>query len=72
MALEAHNARYQQQREDALTAAYLGAYWQRVKRMPRLEEVLADLRPKSRREPQSSEDMLRTVKRLQARIGKEG
>jgi hypothetical protein len=68
--LEAYNEKEQQKREESLTAAYMSAYFQRVKRMPSLKQVLEDSRPR-RSVPQTPDQMLAAVKMLQAQFGGE-
>jgi len=53
---------------DRLTIAYLGAYWQRVKRMPELKKLLASEPKKSE---QSPEQILAEIKRMNAAMGGE-
>jgi len=68
--LEAHNERLQHQREDMLTQAWLTASWQRARRMPPLRQVLEQSRPRHTK-PQTPEQMLTVVKRLQAKYERE-
>ena len=70
--VEEYNERRQQQREQALTPAYMAAYWQRVRRPPSLKKVLQDARPKVVK-PQSPEQMLAFAMQFNARMtGREG
>jgi hypothetical protein len=68
--LEAHNEQLQRQREDLLTQAWLTANWQRARRLPPLRQVLEQLRPR-RTQPQSDDQMLAVVKRLQVSFERE-
>jgi hypothetical protein len=52
--------------EDKLILTWLGAYWQRVKKMPTLKEVLNPTKPKKQNTP---EEMLEEVKRLNEALG---
>lgn len=47
--------------------AYMAAYWQRVKKMPSLKEVLGEAQPKLKK--QDANDMLEVVKRLNQAMG---
>lgn len=58
--------RLHMEEEKNIVSAYLGAYWQRVKRMPNLKEVLSDIRPKKE---QTAEDMLAQIKAINAAMG---
>lgn len=70
MIVEQYNEIRQQQREDALTTAYMAAYWQRVKKMPSLKKLLEDTKPK-KLTPQTPEQMFKAVKQLQANLERE-
>jgi len=71
LVVDEYNYCRQQQREDMYTNAYLSAYWQRVKRMPSLKEVLESIQPKESEE-QTPDEMFEAVKRLQAKLDREG
>lgn len=71
LVVDEFNYRRQLQREDMYTNAYLSAYWQRVKRMPSLKEVLESIQPKESEE-QTPDEMFEAVKRLQAKLDREG
>jgi hypothetical protein len=58
--------RMKQKQEDRIVAAYLSAYWQRVKKLPSLKSILEENKPKK---PQTVEDMLEEIKRLNAAMG---
>lgn len=58
--------RLKQEQEDRIVAAYLSAYWQRVKKLPSLKSILEENKPKK---PQTAEDMLEEIKRLNAAMG---
>jgi lipopolysaccharide biosynthesis protein len=58
--------RMKQEQEDRIVAAYLSAYWQRVKKLPSLKSILEENKPKK---PQTVEDMLEEIKRLNAAMG---
>lgn len=64
----------QQDRENAIVAAYLNALWQRSKKMPKLKKVLADMKPKDPKSltPQTPEQMLAAAMRWQARFERKG
>lgn len=51
--------------ERMITYAYMGAYLQRAKRMPRLDKLLEDKNKKAR----TAEDMLEMIKGLNASFG---
>lgn len=65
--IHAFNKKTKQDHEDRLVMTYLGAYWQRVKKMPSLKEVLNDTPRESKK--QSAENMLEVVKRLNLAMG---
>jgi hypothetical protein len=61
------NKKIKQEHEDRITMAYLGAYWQRVKKMPSLKEVLGESNAGSK--DQDASAMLEVVKRLNMAMG---
>lgn len=66
MVLNAFNKRTKQEQEDRITAAYLTAFWYRVKEMPSLKEILGkDNEP----EEQTAVDMFEEIKRINAAFG---
>lgn len=56
------------QNKERITAAYMGAYFERVKKMPDLQKLL-DNEPQEKKKGQSATDMLAEVKRLNAALG---
>lgn len=58
--------RLKQEQEDRIVAAYLSAYWQRVRKLPSLKSILEENKPKK---PQTAQDMLEEIKRLNAAMG---
>lgn len=68
--LDAYKERQQRQREDMLTQAWLIANWQRTKRLPPFNQVLEQSRSKKTK-PQTPEQILAAVKRLQAQYERE-
>ncbi|MCA0754904.1 hypothetical protein KP806_07565 [Paenibacillus sp. N4] len=67
--LEQYGKREKMKDETAVTQAYLTAHWQRVKKMPSLEKVLKGDKPKRPKKPQTAEDMLEEIKRVNAAMG---
>lgn len=65
--IKVFNERQKQQKEDDLVLTYLGAYWQRVKKMPSLKKVLGQEKPKQ----MTAEEMLNKVRQLNAALGGE-
>lgn len=59
--LEVYEEESKQKQDDLITQAYLGAYWQRVKEMPKLKDLLHGQVEKKKQSPQ---DMLNMVKAL--------
>lgn len=53
--------------EEKITLAYLGAYWQRVKRMPSLKKVLG--KESTEKRQQTAADMLEEIKKINAAMG---
>lgn len=66
--IKAFNENRKQDQEEKLTLTYLGAYWQRVKKMPRLKDILGKTQPKK---SMSSKQMLTMVRHLNAAFGGE-
>ena len=56
-------------RDNSLVLTYLGAYWQRVKEMPSLDEVLGREPKKKEVAAQTPEQMLEKIKALNAAFG---
>lgn len=66
--IEAYSERLRQEQNDGITLAYLGAYWNRVKRMPGLNNILGKTEKKIEQTP---EQMLAAVKAMHAAMGGE-
>lgn len=60
LAIDVFNENQQTEQENRLTQAYLTAYWQRVKDMPKLQDIIN----KKEKKPTSPESMLNMVKAL--------
>ena len=54
--------------KDLITQAYFTAYFQRVKKMPKLEKLLNDVERKQKKK-QTAEEMFEVVKRLNSALG---
>jgi replication initiation and membrane attachment protein DnaB len=54
--------------KDLITQAYFTAYFQRVKKMPKLEKLLNDVDRKLKKQ-QTAEEMFEVVKRLNSALG---
>jgi hypothetical protein len=52
--------------DEKVTLTYLGAYWQRIKKLPRLEKILGKEQPKKQMTP---EEMFNVVKKLNGAFG---
>lgn len=65
----AHNKREVNLREEGLINAYANAYWGRVKKMPRLDDLLKKSNESRVKKPQSDKQMLQMVKNLNAAFG---
>ncbi len=61
-----YNNRMAKEEEEKLILAYLGAYWNRVKRMPSLKSVLGKNPVEKKMSP---EEMLNEIKKLNASMG---
>lgn len=66
--VEAYNRKRKEDHEEKLIVAYLGAYWQRVKKMPSIKEYLGQEEKKNKKN-QTVEDMLNEIKKLNAALG---
>lgn len=60
------NQRAERDQENQIVAAYLTAYWHRVKKMPRLDEVIGK---KSQPKKQDAAAMLEEIKRMNVALG---
>ena len=69
LCIDAHNKRESNLREEGLINAYANAYWSRVKKMPRLDDLLKKTNGAKSRKPQSDNQMLQAVKKLNAAFG---
>lgn len=56
------------EQEEKIVLTYLGAYWQRVNKLPSINEVLGKNKPKKEMTP---EEMLEKIKQLNAAFGGE-
>lgn len=63
--IQSYNERMSLEHKERLSAAYLTAYWGRVKKMPDLKKILGEDKPKD----QSAEQMLAVVRQLNAAFG---
>lgn len=57
------------ERDDALSTAWLTAYFHRVKKMPELKKFLLDGNKPKKKEPQSPNNMLNMIKALNSKFG---
>lgn len=65
--IRAFNEKTKADHKNELTLAYLTAYWHRVKKMPKLKEVLNEEEPKKKK--MTAQDMLNEIKRLNEAMG---
>lgn len=65
--MEAYKRKLEYRERIEVQNAYLSAYWQRVKKMPKLSEVLEN----KEKEEMTDEQMLSVVKQLNAKFGGE-
>lgn len=63
--IQAYNERMSLDHKERITAAYLTAYWGRVKKMPELKKILGEDKPNN----QTPEQMLAVVRQLNAAFG---
>jgi len=66
--IQVYNETTREKGEEELIIAYLTAYWNRVKRMPNLRNILSTIRP---REEMSDEQLLAQIKAMNAAMGGE-
>jgi hypothetical protein len=64
--VQAHSKRVEQEREDKLVLTYLGAAWQRAKKMPSLESIIGK---QTSKKEMSDKEMLRVVMALNKAFG---
>lgn len=57
------------EQDERITAAYMGAYFERVKKMPNLQELLDKEQQEVKKKEQTPTDMLAEVKRINAALG---
>jgi TorA maturation chaperone TorD len=55
--------------KERITAAYLGALWERVKKMPDLQKIFDNEPQEEKNKDQAAADMLAEVTRLNAAFG---
>lgn len=65
--VKAYHERNKRETEQQIVAAYLTAYWHRVKKMPSLKDVLGHKH--TQKQKKTPEEMLEVVKRLNAAFG---
>lgn len=65
--IKAYNKRMKHEQEERITLTYLGAYWQRVKKMPKLTDVLG--KQNEEKKKQTPEQMLAQIKKINAALG---
>jgi len=66
--IQVYNEMSREKSEEELVVAYLTAYWNRVRRMPNLRNILSSIRP---REEMSDEQLLAQIKAMNAAMGGE-
>lgn len=66
--IQVYNEEKLEKGEEEFIIAYLTAYWNRVKRMPNLRNILSSIRP---REEMSDEQLLAQIKAMNAAMGGE-
>lgn len=66
--LEAHTEKEEVRMQEEITLVWLGEYYHRQKRLPRIESELKKLMG-SNNEPMSDDEMLEMVKALNAQFG---
>jgi hypothetical protein len=64
--IQVYNEENLEKGEEELVIAYLTAYWNRVRRMPNLKNILSSIRP---REEMSDEQLLAQIKAMNAAMG---
>lgn len=64
--IQVYNEQTKQEQEEKITLTYLGAYWQRVKKMPTLKKILGQ-----EKKQMTAKEMLEKVKQLNAALGGE-
>ncbi|MEK5415064.1 hypothetical protein [Paenibacillus sp. FSL L8-0708] len=65
--IQAYNVRMNAESDERMTLAYLNAFWHRAKKMPDLKKLLQ--KEKKKIKPQTPEQMLEEVKKLNAAFG---
>lgn len=68
LTVEAFNKNKEEEQEEKLTLVWLGAAWQRAKKMPRLREILNKIETPQK---MTDEQMLKKVKALNSALGGE-
>lgn len=67
--IEEYLEREKYMQKERITAAYLGALWERVKKMPDLQKILENEPKEEKSKEQTATDMLAEVTRLNATFG---
>lgn len=65
--IEVYNRKQQQRYDEITTVAYMAAYYQRVKKMPNLKDLLGKKEKQSKE--QSPDNLLQKLKQLNAQLG---
>lgn len=69
---DVHKERQKAESEERITIAWLTAYYKRIEKMPKLDDVLRDVNKKPREKkttPMSDDQMLDVVKQLNKAFG---
>ena len=69
LCVEAHFERQQAEMKDRLTLVWLGEYYHRTKRLPSLQKELKKITGEEEKITMTDDQMLQTVKRLNAQFG---
>jgi hypothetical protein len=67
--IEAHYESQIAETQEKLTMVWLGEYYHRVKRLPKLKDELRKIAIQAKKISMSDDEMLETVKRLNAEFG---
>lgn len=69
LTIEAHHELKENELKDRLTLVWLGEYYHRTKKLPNLREELKKISGETNKRVMSNDEMLETVKRLNAQFG---
>ena len=69
--IEIYSQKHKESYKEKITVAFYNAYFQRVQKMPKLENILNNIDNAGKKKEMSDEEMFRTIKKFAVEFGGE-